>query len=56
MTEAVKYYWQRLAPFIGVYIFFELIVLMAVFAYTKYKHEKLCRKLTEKIEQGYEFN
>ena len=27
MTEAVKYYWQRLAPFIGVYIFFELIEL-----------------------------
>lgn len=27
MTEALRYYWQRLAPFIGVYVFFELIEL-----------------------------
>ncbi|MBO5684785.1 MAG: hypothetical protein J6R92_07540, partial [Akkermansia sp.] len=28
MTEVLRYYWQRLAPFIGVYIFFELIELI----------------------------
>lgn len=27
MTEAVHYYWQRLAPFVGVYVLFELIEL-----------------------------
>ena len=39
-----------------IYIFFELGVLMVIFIYTKYKHEKLCRQLTQKIEEGYEFN
>lgn len=38
------------------YIFFELVVLMIVFIYAKYRHERLCRELTEKIENGYEFN
>ena len=28
MTEVLRYYWQRLAPFIGVYVFFELIELI----------------------------
>jgi hypothetical protein len=38
------------------YIMFELVVLMAIFLYMKYKHETLCRRLTGKIEEGYEFN
>lgn len=28
MTETLRYYWQRLAPFIGVYVLFELIELV----------------------------
>lgn len=38
------------------YIVFEMFVLMALFFYTQYKHETLCKKLTHKIESGYEFN
>ena len=38
------------------YLFFELIVLMAVFLYMKYKHERLCKRLTTEIENGHEFN
>jgi phosphatidylglycerophosphate synthase len=39
-----------------IYIFFEMVVLMALFFYTKYRHETLCRRFTQKIEEGYEFN
>ena len=39
-----------------IYIFFEMVVLMALFFYTKYRHETLCKRLTQKIEEGYEFN
>ena len=28
MTNLLRYYWQRLAPFICVYVFFELIELV----------------------------
>ena len=38
------------------YLFFELVILMILFVYTKYRHETLCRRLTEKIESGYEYN
>ena len=38
------------------YLFFELVILMALFIYTKHRHEKLCSTLTQKIESGYEFN
>lgn len=31
MSKACRYYWQRLAPFIGVYLFFELIELLVLF-------------------------
>lgn len=33
MTEALRYYWQRLAPFMGVYLFFELIELLILRLY-----------------------
>ena len=39
-----------------IYLFFELVVLMALFIYTLQKHERLCKRLTEKIENGYEYN
>ena len=31
MMNALRYYWQRLAPFIGVYIFFEIIELIILY-------------------------
>lgn len=37
MTEALRYYWQRLAPFVGVYVFFELIELVILLS-TGVKH------------------
>ncbi|MBR4849056.1 MAG: CDP-alcohol phosphatidyltransferase family protein [Bacteroidaceae bacterium] len=39
-----------------IYIFFEMVVLMALFFYTQYRHETLCKRLTKKIEEGYEQN
>ena len=30
VTAALKYYWERLAPFIGVYVFFELVELFVL--------------------------
>lgn len=38
------------------YLFFELVILMILFIYTRNRHEKLCSVLTKKIEDGYEFN
>ena len=38
------------------YLFFELVVLMAVFAYMRYRHERLCNRLTNMINEGHEFN
>jgi hypothetical protein len=31
-------------------------VLIALFIYTQQRHERLCKRLTEKIENGYEYN
>ena len=38
------------------YLFFEIVILMLLFVYTRYKHERLCSRLTQKIESGYEYN
>ena len=38
------------------YLVFELVILMALFIYTRYRHEKLCDTLTKKIESGHEYN
>lgn len=38
------------------YLFFELVVLMSIFVYMNRKHENLCKRLTKKIKEGYEFN
>ncbi len=32
------------------YLFFELVILMSIFMYMRYKHENMCQKLTLKIE------
>ncbi|MBO7290945.1 MAG: CDP-alcohol phosphatidyltransferase family protein [Bacteroidaceae bacterium] len=39
-----------------VYIMFEVIVLGSIFLYMQHKHESMCKRLTRKIEEGYEFD
>lgn len=34
-----------------VYLFFELVILMAIFTYMRYRHEKLSRNIIKKIEK-----
>lgn len=55
-SRAITLFIALLINQLWIYIFFEMIVLMALFFYTKYCHEKLCSRLTQKIEEGYEFN
>ena len=37
------------------YLFFELVILMAIFTYMRYRHERLSQSITDKIENGYEY-
>ena len=37
------------------YLFFELVILMAIFAYMRYRHESLSAHITKKLQQGYEY-
>lgn len=55
-SRAITLFIALLINQLWIYIFFEMVVLMALFSYTKYRHETLCRRLTQKIEEGYEFN
>jgi hypothetical protein len=55
-SRAIVLCFSMLIGHLWLYIAFEMIVLMALFAYTQYKHETLCKRLTRKIEDGYEFN
>ena len=55
-SRAITLFIALLINQLWIYIFFEMVVLMALFFYTKYRHETLCRRLTQKIEEGYEFN
>lgn len=55
-SRAIMLCFTMLINQMWMYLFFELIVLMAVFLYMKYKHERLCKRLTTEIENGHEFN
>ena len=55
-SRAIMLCFAMLTGELWMYIMFELVVLMAIFLYMKYRHETLCRRLTCKIEEGYEFN
>ena len=55
-SRAITLFIALLINQLWIYIFFEMVVLMALFFYTKYRHETLCKRLTQKIEEGYEFN
>ena len=37
------------------YLFFELVILMAIFTYMRYCHESLSERITKKLQQGYEY-
>ena len=50
-SRAIMLCFAMLTGELWLYLFFELVVLMAIFIYMQQKHERLCRRLTEKIEQ-----
>ena len=55
-SRAIMLCFTMLIGELWMYLAFELIVLMAAFLYMRYRHESLCSRLTQKIEEGYEFN
>lgn len=55
-SRAIMLAFTMLTGELWMYLIFELVVLMALFIYMQYKHEKLCRILTKKIEENHEFN
>ena len=55
-SRAIMLSFAMLTGELWMYLFFELVVLMALFIYMQHRHETLCKCLTEKIENGYEFN
>ena len=55
-SRAITLCFTMLIGQLWLYIVFEMVILMALFFYTQYRHETLCKRLTQKIESGYEFN
>jgi hypothetical protein len=55
-SRAIMLCFVMLTGELWIYLVFELVVLMVLFLYMQYKHETLCKNLTEKIENGHEFN
>ena len=55
-SRAITLCFTMLTGELWLYFIFELGVLMLIFIYMRYKHEKLCGELNEKIENGHEFN
>ena len=50
-SRAIMLCFAMLTGELWLYLFFELVILMALFIYMRHKHESLCRRLTNKIEQ-----
>ena len=55
-SRAIMLCFAMLTGELWMYLIFELVVLMAIFIYMKHKHERLCNRLTKKIEEGHVFN
>ena len=55
-SRAIMLCFSMIMGELWMYLFFELVVLMALFIYTQQRHERLCKRLTEKIENGHEYN
>ncbi len=54
-SRAIMLCFSMLSGELWLYFVFELVVLMIIFIYMRYKHEKLCKILTNKIEEEYDF-
>ena len=54
-SRAIMLCFSMLINELWLYLFFEIVVLMIIFLYMRYKHEKLCTTLTHKINNGYEY-
>ncbi len=55
-SRAIVLFLSMMINQLWLYLVYELIVLMILFIYMQYKHETLSKRLTMKIESGYEFN
>ena len=55
-SRAIMLCFSMIMGELWMYLFFELVVLMALVRYTQQRHERLCKRLTEKIENGHEYN
>ena len=54
-SRALFLWFTMLTGHLWLYIFFEFVILGAIFLYMQYRHEKLCKNLTINIESGYDF-
>ena len=55
-SRAIMLCFSMILGQLWIYLFFELVILMVLFVYTLQKHERLCKRLTKKIENGHEYN
>lgn len=55
-SRAIMLCVAMLAGHLWLYLFYELVILMILFFYMQQRHERLCSRLTKKIESGYEYN
>ena len=55
-SRAIMLCIAMLAGHLWLYLFYELVILMILFFYMQQRHERLCSRLTKKIESGYEYN
>lgn len=49
-SRFIMLWFSMLIGELWLYLFFELVILMSIFMYMRYKHEKMCQRLTNKIE------
>lgn len=49
-SRFIMLWFSMLIGELWIYLFFELVILMSIFMYMRYKHEKMCQRLTNKIE------
>lgn len=54
-SRAIMLCFSMLICELWLYLFFELVILMVIFLYMQQRHERLCERLTKKIEEGYEY-
>ena len=54
-SRAIMLCFSMLVGKLYLYLFFEIVILMIIFTYMNRRHENLCKELTKRIEDGYEF-